>query len=323
MTGHTARALVTGGAGFIGSTLADRLIDEDWEVLVIDDLSTGHADNLREARQRGRLKLHTIDVRDDAVIAAAEHFHPDVVFHLAAQVSVPRSVHNARADADVNILGTINVLEAARRSGAERVVLAGSAATYGSNVKLPAKESYARRPDSPYGASKNAIESYARVYSFQHGLDFVILTPANVYGPRQNAAGEGGVVAVFSSTIAGGRPPTIFGDGTATRDFVYVDDIADAFLRAASGGKGRNLNLSTGVETSVRDLYDLIARAAGFRKQPRFADPRPGDVQRSVLDPSAAERLLGWKAWTPLEDGLTRTLEWFENESRNTGRGSR
>lgn len=311
MTEPTARALVTGGAGFIGSALVDLLVDEAWEVLVIDDLSTGHADHLREARGRGRVGLHTIDIRDDACLVATEHFKPDVVFHLAGQASVPGSVADPQRDADINVTGTINVLEAARRAGVARVVLTGSVATYGSKVKLPAKESYSRRPESPHGASKKAAEDYARVYLTQHGLEFVVLTPANVYGPRQNSSGEGGVVAIFSDAIAGGRQPTIFGDGHATRDFVFVDDVADAFLRAASRGSSRNLNLSTGIETSVRDLYDALAKAAGFRKEPRYAQGRPGDVRRSVLDPSAAERHLGWKAWTPLDDGLARTLEWY------------
>jgi UDP-glucose 4-epimerase len=311
LTEPTARALVTGGAGFIGSALVDLLVDEGWEVLVIDDLSTGHADHLLQARSRGRVGLHTIDIRDDACVVAAEHFKPDVVFHLAAQVSVPISVSDPRRDADVNVVGTINVLEAARRSGAGRVVLTGSAATYGRGVKLPAKESYARRPESPYGASKKAVEDYARVYLAQYGLEFVVLTPANVYGPRQNSSGEGGVVAVFSDAITAGRQPTIYGDGNATRDFVFVDDVADAFLRAAGRGNGRNLNLSTGIETSVRALYDALANAAGFRKEPRYSEGRPGDVPRSVLDPSAAKRYLDWEAWTSLDEGLVGTLEWY------------
>lgn len=313
MTNPIARALVTGGAGFIGSSLVDLLVDEGWEILVIDDLSTGHADNLREARQRGRVKIHTIDIRDGALIGAAEQFRPHVVFHLAAQASVPLSIADPRNDADANILGTITVLEAAHRSGAERVVLAGSAAIYGGGVKLPAKESYARRPESPYGASKKAIEDYASVYHRRNGLDFVVLTPSNVYGPRQDASGEGGVVAIFSTAVFGGRQPTIFGDGTATRDFVFVDDVADAFLRAASRGTGRNLNVSSGVETSVLELYETIARLEGFRKRPRFAEARPGDIDRSVLDPAAAQRHLGWKSWTALEDGLSTTLAWLRN----------
>ncbi len=307
----TARALVTGGAGFIGSALVDLLVDEEWEVLVVDDLSTGHADNLAGARSRGRVSLHTLDIRDETLIQAAERFHPDVVFHLAAQTSVPVSVADPRHDAGVNIIGTINVLEATVRSGAGRVVLVGSAAMYGGDVKLPAVESYARHPDSPYGASKKAMEDYARIYERRHDLEWVIIVPANVYGPRQNASGEGGVVAVFSSAITSGRQPTIFGDGSATRDFVFVDDVADAMLRAASRGSGRNLNVGTGIETAVLDLYKEIAHIAGFRKPPRFHDPRPGDVQRSVLNPAAAERALGWKAWTPLTEGLIKTLDWY------------
>lgn len=311
----TARALVTGGAGFIGSNLVDLLVAEGWEVLVVDDLSSGHADHLSASRQRGRVKLHTLDIREESVVGVAEHFHPHVVYHLAAQVSVPVSVLDPHRDADVNVLGTINVLTAAHRSGAERVVLAGSAAAYGSAVKLPARETYARHPDSPYGAAKKAIEDYAHVFSVRHGLDFVVLAPANVYGPRQDASGEGGVVAIFADAVTAGKQPTIFGDGTATRDFVFVDDVADAFLRAASRGSGRNLNISSGVETSVGELYDSIARLARFRKSPRFNDRRPGDIDRSVLDPGAAERSLGWKAWTPLEEGLAKTLEWFAKRS--------
>jgi UDP-glucose 4-epimerase len=214
-------------------------------------------------------------------------------------------------DADINVLGTINVLEAGRRSGAERIVLAGSAATYGAGVKLPARETFARRPHSPYGASKKAIEDYARVYTKQHGLTSVVLTPANVYGPRQDSSGEGGVVAIFAASLAAGRQPTIFGDGSATRDFVFVDDVADAFLRAASRGTGRNLNVSSGVETTILELYETMARFSRFRRAPRFAAPRDGDIHRSVLDPSAAMRHLGWKAWTPLDDGLAGTQEWF------------
>ena len=312
MNSTSARALVTGGAGFIGSALVDLLVDESWDVLVIDDLSTGHADNLQQARRRGRVQLHTVDIRDESLVSVTERFRPDVVFHLAAQVSVATSVLRPLQDAEVNVLGAINVLEATRRAGASRLVLAGSAATYGSGAKLPIRESYARRPESPYGVSKLAAESYARMYADRYGIEIVTLTPSNVYGPRQRSSGEGGVVAEFAAMVTEGRQPTIFGDGKATRDFVYVDDVADAFLRAAARAAGKNLNISTGVETSVADLFDLIAGLGGFRRGPRISDVRPGDVERSVLDPTAAERYLGWSAWTSLEEGLSQTLDWVK-----------
>ncbi len=258
------RALVTGGAGFIGSHLVDRLVDQSHEVLVVDDLSTGHADNLAPARARGGVKLHQLDIRDESLTKVAERFLPDVVFHLAAQAAVPVSVKQPRFDAEVNVVGTINVLEAARRSGTKRVVFASSGgAIYGSAAPLPVREDLPKAPDSPYGISKKIVEDYFRYYRASHDIDYVLLALANVYGPRQDAQGEAGVVALFASAMLQGRPPTIFGDGEQTRDFVYVEDVADAFPAPVIWG-------DPGCSTS----------APGWRRRstasPRPSSPPPG-----------------------------------------------
>ncbi|MDH5615935.1 MAG: GDP-mannose 4,6-dehydratase [Acidimicrobiia bacterium] len=306
------RALVTGGAGFIGSHLSGRLMDEGWDVLVVDDLSVGHLDNLAEARARGRIKFHQLDILDKEFGKAVEHFAPDVLFHLAAQTSVVRSVADPLFDAGVNILGTINLLEAARRVGVERVLFASTGgAIYGEHVKLPAKESYARRPAAPYGISKKVVEDYLRFYEATHGIDYVALGLSNVYGPRQDPYGEAGVVAIFTRLMLDKKRPVIYGDGQQTRDYVFVDDVVDAFIRAAGIGGGRFLNIGTGRETTVNRLFGAIAEEVGFRELPVFADPRPGELARSVLDPSAALHALHWQPWTSLEKGLALTVEWF------------
>jgi UDP-glucose 4-epimerase len=305
------RAVVTGGAGFIGSTLVDLLVDRSWDVLVVDDLRTGSMDNLTAARRRGKVSVHVMDVRAPELAEAATRYRPEVVFHLAAQTKVPASVADPVADADVNVLGTINVLEAARAAGARKVVFASSGgAVYGHRVKLPATERSARRPDSPYGISKKIVEDYFRWYADTHGVAYTMIGPANVYGPRQSPGLEGGVVAIFTAAMLEGRRPTIFGDGTQTRDYVYVEDVCDAFLRAADAGDGLFVNAGSGRETTVLELYEALARIVSFERRPLFEEPRPGDVPRSVLDSSRARSALGWEAWTELEDGLASTVAW-------------
>jgi len=306
------RALVTGGAGFIGSHLTGRLADEGWDVLVVDDLSSGHLDNLADARARRRIKFHQLDIQEDECNRAVERFAPDVVFHLAAQISVPASVAEPVFDASVNIVGTINLLEAARSAGVERVVFASSGGSvYGGHVKLPAREGYAKRPDAPYGISKKVAEDYLRFYESTYGLDFVALGLSNVYGPRQDPFGEAGVVAIFARLMLDGKRPVIYGDGMATRDYLYVDDAVDAFVRAAGTGGGRYLNIGTGRETTVVRIFKTIADEIGFTGLPVFVDPRPGDVARSVLDPTSAGKTLHWKPWTELEEGVAMTVEWM------------
>lgn len=308
----TGRALVTGGAGFIGSHLSGRLIDEGWDVLVVDSLVTGHLDNLAEARSRGRIKFHQLDIRDEEFARAVEQFVPDVVFHLAAQVSVTQSVADPLFDASVNILGTINVLEAAKRAGVERVVFASSGgAIYGEHVKLPAKESYARHPGAPYGISKMVVEDYFHFYQANHGIDVVALGLSNVYGPRQDPFGEAGVVAIFTRLMLDRKRPVIYGDGMQTRDYLYVDDAVDAFVRAAGTGGGRYFNVGTGRETTVIRIFRAIAEEVGFTELPVFSESRQGEIARSVLDPASAFKALGWQPWTSLEEGLAMTVEWM------------
>ncbi|HET7721680.1 MAG TPA: GDP-mannose 4,6-dehydratase [Acidimicrobiales bacterium] len=308
------RTLVTGGAGFIGSTLVDRLLAEGHHVDVVDDLSSGSLANLADARATPghELTFHRLDIREPALIELVAHRRPEVVFHLAAQADVRVSVERPAFDAEVNIIGTLNVLEGARAAGSRKVVFAASGGTlYGEPEKLPVPESHPQRPLSPYGVSKKAACDYLAAYRELHGIEFTALALANVYGPRQDPHGEAGVVAIFAGRLLAGEPCTIFGDGNQTRDFVYVDDVVDAFARAAHKGTGLLMNIGTGVETSVNELYLIMAAAAGTDAPAAFAPARPGELARSSLDPSRAGIHLGWKPWTTMEAGAAEVLRWF------------
>lgn len=310
------RALVTGGAGFIGSTLVDRLLAEGHAVDVIDNLSTGSLANLAEARasRDHELKVHQVDIRDGSVIDLIAHRKPEVVFHLAAQADVRVSVARPVLDAEINIVGSLNVLEGARLGGARKVVFASSGGTiYGEPVPadLPVRESHAQQPLSPYGVAKKAVTDYLHVYRELHALEFTSLAMANIYGPRQDPNGEAGVVSIFAGLLLDGKPCTIFGDGTQTRDFVYVDDAVDAFVRAADRGSGLLCNIGTGVETSVNDLYQAMAGAAGVTLPATYGPPRTGELARSALDPGRAGMHLGWVPWTDLAAGVADVIAWF------------
>jgi UDP-glucose 4-epimerase len=308
------RSLVTGGAGFIGSTLVDRLLAEGHDVDVVDDLSTGSLANLASARGSGarHLSVHNLDVRSAEVIDLMVRRRPQVVFHLAAQADVRRSVADPLFDADVNVLGTLRVLEGARAAGSERVVFAASGGTlYGEpdGAELPVAESMPHRPLSPYGVSKKVAIDYLVAYRELHSLEFVALALANVYGPRQDAHGEAGVVSIFAERVLRGEVVTIFGDGEQTRDFVFVDDVVDAFVRAATRGGGLICNIGTGRESSVNDLYREVCAQAGVNVPARRVPKRPGELTRSSLDPSRAGIHLGWKPWTALDAGVAAVLE--------------
>lgn len=306
------RALITGGAGFVGSHLADRLVDDGYDVLVVDDLSKGKVSRLVDARHRGSVNFHQVDIRSQELVDVGVKFSPDVIFHLAAQASVSNSVKNPMLDADINVLGTLNVLEAAKRCETRHVVFTSTGgAVYGSKVQLPAKESYAKYPDSPYGISKKAVEDYFRFYRDEYEIDYAIVGPANIYGPRQDPFGEAGVVAIFSRACLDRKPPTIFGTGDDTRDYVYVEDIVDAIVRAGSVGGGRFYNIGTGVETTTNKVFEVIAAHAGFGGGANYGPPRAGDIPRSVLDSSVARDKLGWEPYTPFNEGIRRTVEWF------------
>jgi UDP-glucose 4-epimerase len=311
------RALVTGGAGFIGSNLVDRLLAEGHSVDVVDDLSSGSLSNLADARAAGReFAFHHADIRSADVADLIGRRQPEVVFHLAAQADVRVSVERPTFDAEVNVIGTVNVLEGCRKAGAGRIVFASSGGTiYGDPdpSDLPVRESHPQRPISPYGVAKKAAGDYLLAYRELHDLEYVALALANVYGPRQDPHGEAGVVAIFAEKLLAGEPCTIFGDGNQTRDFVYVDDVVDAFARAATRGSGLLLNIGTGIETSVNDLYATMAGAVGSVAPAQRAPARLGELQRSALDPGRALMHLGWRAWTTPDSGVASVLRWFKN----------
>jgi len=297
------RTVVTGGAGFIGSHVVDALLARGDEVHVLDNLTSGKHENLRDGSV-----FHEADIRSEADAVFAEA-RPEVVFHLAAQASVSVSVERPELDADVNVLGTVRVLEAARRHGAQVVFSSTGGAIYG-ECDRPAAEDAERRPISPYGISKLAGEEYLAGWNRLHGTRHVALRLGNVYGPRQDPHGEAGVVAIFLEVISAGGRPRIFGDGTATRDYVYVGDVVRATL-AATGADGGVYNVATGRETSVLELVDRMRAVTGADVEADHAEPRLGDLQRSVLDPSLAKRELGWRAEASLDDGLASTWDFF------------
>ena len=310
------RMLVTGGAGFIGSTLVDRLLAEGHSVDVVDDLSSGALANLADARSDPAkdFSFHRLDIRSPTLVELMARRRPEVVFHLAAQADVRVSVERPAFDAEVNVIGTLHVLEGARAAGTEKVVFAASGGTlYGEPEKLPVPESHPQRPLSPYGVSKKSAIDYLWAYRELHGIEFTALALANVYGPRQDPHGEAGVVAIFAALMLAGQTCTIFGDGEQTRDFVYVDDVVDSFARAATRGGGLVLNIGTGVETSVNRLYQVMAEVAGVTVPAQSAPARAGELARSALDPSRAAIHLGWRPWTVLEDGVAETLQWFRD----------
>jgi UDP-glucose 4-epimerase len=296
------RAVVTGGAGFVGSHVVDALLARGDEVTVVDNLSSGRRENLPDG-----VRLVEADIREPLDDAFAEA-RPEVVFHLAAQIDVRRSVAEPDYDAAVNVLGTVRVLEAARKHDAQVVFSSTGGAIYG-ECTGPAPETAERNPLSPYGTSKLAAEEYLASYNRLYGSDHVALRYGNVYGPRQDPHGEAGVVAIFFNCFLSGTTPKYYGDGLQTRDYVYAREVAGATLAAV--GRAGVYNVGTGRETSALELFDLCRRVAGVDVEPEQAPPRPGELQRSVLDPALAERELDWRAERDLEEGLRETWAWI------------
>ncbi|MHB1043966.1 MAG: NAD-dependent epimerase/dehydratase family protein [Eubacteriales bacterium] len=306
------RALVTGGAGFIGSHIIDALVEAGAHVAALDDLSTGRAENVRPG-----VLLYRMSVRDEGLDGVIASEKPDVVYHQAARVSVPASIRDPLADAGTNLLGTLNLIEACLRSGAPKIVFASSAAVYGRPAYLPLDEKHPALPLAPYGASKLAAEMYLDMYARARGLSYTVLRYANVYGPRQDALGEGGVAAVFADKLRRGERPVIFGDGGQTRDFVHVRDVAAANMLAAERGGGQVFNVGTGAGVTVNALWEEFRRTAGkipFYKfnhhcpEPVYAPPRPGDIRHSCLLPDKARQALGWQPKVALAEGLAGLL---------------
>ena len=311
--------LVTGAAGFIGSNLTIRLLEAGRRVVAVDDLSTGRLDNLAAARAphlTGRLQFDRLDVRSDAFVALVARLRPTTVFHLAAQVDVRVSVEDPLRDATTNLFGTIAVLEAARRHGVTRVVYASSIAGVGDPPAdlLPVDESVSTPPSSPYGVSKRAGADYVLAYGAMYGLDAMVLVLANVYGPHQTTAGEGGVVATFTGRMLEDRPCTIYGDGGQTRDLVFVDDVVDAFARAGEAHGRERMLIGTGRATSVNDLFAICADATGYEHAPVHAPPRVGEVRHSLVDATRAQQSLGWAPWTDVPDGVAQTVAWARSQ---------
>ena len=302
------RVLVTGGAGFIGSHIVDALVDDGHEVSVVDDLTSG-----READLNPGARLFNVDITHyDALHRAFEEARPEVVYHLAAQSTVARSMEDPYGDSLVNVGGTINVLRLCVKSGAGRIVFASSSAVYGDPSYVPMDETHPVNPRSGYGISKSTAERYVKLFSDTHGLPYKLFRCGNVYGPRQMPGGEAGVIAIFAGQMLRGTRPTIFGDGRKTRDYVYVGDVVKANLLAMDGrGDNDVYNIAGGAEVQDIRIFEEVRRALGSTMEPSYGDPRPGDPNRVSLDCSKAAERLRWRASVSLADGVQRSVDWL------------
>jgi len=307
------KILVTGGAGFIGSWVSEIFIENGHEVVIIDDLSTGKEENIPE-----KAELIKCDIRDfEGVDKIVSQFKPDIIDHHAAQIDVRKSVENPMNDAEINIIGTLHLVESAMRNDVKKFIFASTGgAIYGEPELIPADERTEPFPISPYGTSKYAIEKYLGYYNYVHGFDYVALRYANVYGPRQNPHGEAGVIAIFCNRILSGTPCTVFGDGGQTRDYVYAEDVARANILSLGAPVG-SYNIGTGVETSVNELIYELKKSSGADFEVDYGQERPGEVQSISLEVSHAEKVLGWKPNVDLEDGIQKTWDWFKKNSEN------
>lgn len=301
------KAIVTGGAGFIGSHISDELISRGFEVVVIDNLSSGRRRNLAPAA-----KFYEVDIRDKSIADIFAKEKPQYLFHLAAQMDVRKSVADPAYDAEVNIGGTVNLLEAGRVNGLKKTIYASTGgAVYGEPKKLPADESTPVEPLCPYGISKHTVEHYLQLYRKLYSMNFTVLRYANVYGPRQDPHGEAGVVAIFSQLMLAGKQPKIFGDGTKTRDYVFVGDIVDANMRALETGDGAIVNLGWAKQVTDQQIFDGVRDAVGCDIKPLYEPRRLGEVEYISLDANLAEKVIGWKPRVELSVGLRRAVEFY------------
>jgi UDP-glucose 4-epimerase len=304
------RIIVTGGAGFIGSHIVDAYLGAGHDVLVLDSLwehGGGRRVNVPE-----RANFVHMDIRDQSVMRIFQEFKPEIVSHHAAQHSVAISSRDPKLDADVNVMGMLNVLDASVKTGVKKVIFASSGATYGTPDRLPMSELTPQRPESPYGITKMVTEHYLRFYKNERGLDFTALRYGNVYGPRQDPHGEAGVVAIFCGRMLEGKPCTIYGDGKQTRDYVFVADVARANIAAANGNANGAINIGTGLETSVNELYHTLGTVGDVTRAPEYGPARPGEQSRSVISPARAGELLNWRPQVELANGLDQTFTYFK-----------
>jgi UDP-glucose 4-epimerase len=311
--GGPVRALVTGAAGFIGSTLVDRLLADGHAVVGLDNFATGRATNLEHLADNPEHVFVEADIVTADLDAILEQHRPEVVFHLAAQIDVRHSVADPQFDTSVNVVGTVRLAEAARRAQVRKIVHTSSGGSiYGIPPQYPTPETVPTDPWSPYAAGKVTGEIYLNTFRHLYGLQCSHIAPANVYGPRQDPHGEAGVVAIFAQALLSGKPTKVFGDGSNTRDYVFVDDVVEAFVKASGdAGGGQRFNIGTGIETSDRQLHSAVAVAVGGPDDPEFAPPRLGDLKRSCLDIGLAERVLGWRPKVALDEGVPRTVDYF------------
>ena len=304
-----AKSLITGGAGFIGSHLADLLAEKGDDVIVIDNLSTGDKKNLNP-----KAKFYQMDIRDRGIKEVFQRERPEFVFHLAAKIDVRKSVEDPIEDADVNLLGSLNVLENAALCRARKVIFASTGgAIYGEAKTIPTEEDHYEEPLSPYGINKLAAEKSLFFYKNSKGLDYTILRMSNVYGPRQNSKGEAGVIAIFISKLLKGEQPFINGDGHQTRDYVFVKDVARAFLLAKAPTNSDKFNISTGIETSVNEAFNKIVDCLGISTERAYQEAKEGEQRRSCLNFSKAKEELEWSPEYDMEKGIKETVEWFKN----------
>jgi len=304
------KILVTGGAGFIGSHLIDRLITEGHEVMVIDNLSQGKRENVNP-----RARFYHLDIRDSRLEKVFEEEAPEIIYHLAAQVSVTKSVSDPLEDARINIIGSLNILELARRYRIKKFIYASSGgAIYGEPEYIPVDENHRIAPLSPYGLSKYVVEKYIEVFSHNYGLRYTILRYPNVYGPRQDPHGEAGVVAIFSQQMLAQVTPTIYGDGTKTRDYVYVEDIVEANIRCLNSGDGGTYNLGWGKEVTDYTIFDEVRKALNYQGEPNYAAKRPGEIDNIALNANKIRESMGWEPKVPLHEGVRRATEFYKSQ---------
>ncbi len=304
------KILVTGGAGFIGSHIVDRFLELGHDLAVVDNLATGKREHVN-----AEAAFHEVDIRDAALDEVFRTERPEVVVHHAAHIDVRRSVSDPAYDAGVNVLGSLNLLECARRAGTRKVLYAGTGgALFGEAQYLPVDEAHPIDPISPYGVSKHTVEHYLFTYRVNFGLDFTVLRYPNVYGPRQDPHGEAGVVAIFALQLLEGKQPTIFGDGTKTRDYCYVGDIVQANVLALEAGTGGVYNIGRGIEVSDQGIFEAVRDAVGSSMEPAYGPPRAGEVEHIALDAACARRELGWEWQVDLSDGVGRAVAFYQGQ---------